>query len=258
MRGRGVDPKGRSKTIPFIKLHRGVTGSIAWRSLPTNARCVILEIWERHDGTNNGRIPMSVRELKTALGIGSDKVRDAINQAIDRGFLIRRQQGSFSVKNRSATEWEITAEACEGAPPKCLYRDYDKNLRNLRQVQTEPEAGTVRTKDLPNITRTEPEAGIVKACFDLPTEPEAGSLIESTRQMEVSYGRETRSKPDADRIRARLKAGKASAPKGFMSALVRETGISAPSLANFASGRFPISADRLARLSAALDAREAA
>ncbi|MCB9957970.1 MAG: helix-turn-helix transcriptional regulator [Rhodospirillaceae bacterium] len=201
---------------------------------------------------------MSVRELKAALGIGSDKVRDATNQAIDHGFLIRRQQGSFSVKNRSATEWEITAEACDGAPPKCLYRDYDKNLRNLRQVQMEPEAGTVPAKKLPNITRTEPVAGTVKACFGLPTEPETGSLIESTRQVEVSHGQETRSKPDADRVRARLKAGKASAPKGFMAWLARETGISGPSLANFAAGRFPISAERLARLSAALDAREAA
>ncbi len=65
-----VNRKGRNKFEPFVRLHRGVTNSEAWKSLSCEARCLLIEIWARHNGQNNGRIPYSHREARKALHVG--------------------------------------------------------------------------------------------------------------------------------------------------------------------------------------------
>lgn len=122
-----VDRKGRSKTEPFIKIHRGVTGSEAWKSLTCEARCLLLEIWARHNGLNNGQIPYSHREGLTALRVGGRKVTAAFRQLQDRGFLVRRTESSFDWKSHRATEWEITTEPCDEQLAKRIYRDWQNS-----------------------------------------------------------------------------------------------------------------------------------
>ena len=121
-----VNLTGRAKREPFILLHRGVTSSEAWKGLSCEARCLLLAIWERHNGQNNGRIPFSHREARKALRIGARKVASAFNALQDRGFLIQRAKGSFDWKARHATEWEITTEGCDGEPAKRLYKECPK------------------------------------------------------------------------------------------------------------------------------------
>ncbi len=84
---------GRSKHIPFIKLHRGVTNSAAWKAMTCEAKCLVLLVWERHNGTNNGRISLSHREARKALGVGNTKTALAFKQAQEHGFLIERTKG---------------------------------------------------------------------------------------------------------------------------------------------------------------------
>ena len=126
-----IDRKGRSKSEPFIRLHRGVTGSAAWKSLSCEARALLLLVWERHNGTNNGAVPLSHREARDALRIGNDKLQKAFIELQDKGFLIARQKGSFNWKVASgagrATEWEITTEQCGGNPPDSRYRNWGRN-----------------------------------------------------------------------------------------------------------------------------------
>lgn len=122
--------KGRSKHEPHIRLHRGVTNSPAWKALSCEAKCLVLCVWERHNGTNNGCIPLSHREARLALGIGNTKTARAFQQAKEHGFLIERMKGSFQWKlgagQGRATEWEITTEPCEGKPAEMLYRKWEK------------------------------------------------------------------------------------------------------------------------------------
>ena len=125
-----ADRKGRSKTEPFIRLHRGVTNSAAWKALACEAKCLVLLVWERHDGANNGVIPLSHREARLALGIGNTKTTRAFRDAQEHGFLIERAKGSFEWKMGAgqgrSTEWEITTEPCDGKPAERLYRDWKK------------------------------------------------------------------------------------------------------------------------------------
>ena len=131
-----VNRKGRNKFEPFIRLHRGVTNSEAWKGLSCEARCLLIEIWARHNGQNNGRIPYSYREARKALGVGSRKVQAAFQELQDRGFMVPRAKGSFDWKQRQATEWEITTEPCDDQPAKRLYREW------LKKQNTAPTVGT--------------------------------------------------------------------------------------------------------------------
>ena len=131
--------KGRSKRTPYINLHRGVTNSPAWKALSCETRCLVLCVWERHNGTNNGCIPLSHREARKELGIGNTKTAQAFRQAQEHGFLIIRSKGSFDYKVAAgegrATEWEITTEPCDDKPAKCNYRGW--KIQNAV-----PDAGT--------------------------------------------------------------------------------------------------------------------
>jgi len=125
-----MNRKGRSKYTPFINLHRGVTSSPAWKALSCETKCLVLLVWERHNGTNNGCIPLSHREARLAMGIGNTKTARAFKQAQEHGFLIIRSKGSFDYKVAAgegrASEWEITPEPCDDKKAKAHYRDWKK------------------------------------------------------------------------------------------------------------------------------------
>ena len=59
-------------------------------------------------GSNNGRLPFSVREAATELRIGKSTAARALQALIDRGFIVAMQRGAFSLKKRHATEWRLT------------------------------------------------------------------------------------------------------------------------------------------------------
>ena len=125
-----MNHKGRSKHTPYIMLHRGVTNSPAWKALSCESKCLVLLVWERHNGTNNGSIPLSHREARSELSIGNTKTARAFKQAQAHGFLIQRTKGSFDWKvgagQGRATEWELTTEPCNNKPAKSDYRNWKK------------------------------------------------------------------------------------------------------------------------------------
>ncbi|MBL6930572.1 MAG: hypothetical protein ISR46_03650 [Rhodospirillales bacterium] len=88
---------------------------------------------------NNGRIPLSHREARLALGVGNTKTARAFKDAQEHGFLIIRSKGSFNFKVASgegkATEWEISTEPCDDKLAKLLYRNWKKQ-------NPVPDAGT--------------------------------------------------------------------------------------------------------------------
>lgn len=146
-----VNRKGKNSFEPFVRLHRGVTRSSAWKSLSCEARSLLIEILARHNGTNNGGISYSHREGRQALRIGNGKVQQAFQELQDKGFLIARVRGSFEWKlgagQGRATEWEITTEPCDGKPAKATYRQWREN-QNAAPVR-EPLVPTVGTAPPP-------------------------------------------------------------------------------------------------------------
>jgi hypothetical protein len=76
------------KESRHVRLYHWVMNSEAWRSLSPNARALYVEIAARYHGTNNGRIPFSVREAAEALHIGKNAAAAAFKELQDRGFLV--------------------------------------------------------------------------------------------------------------------------------------------------------------------------
>ena len=123
-----ANQKGRSQNEPFVCLHRGITSSTAWKSLKVESRALLLEIWIRHNGKNNGRIALGHHQAREALRIGSRKVTAAFKELQNKGFIIMRLEASFDWKTGAgegrATEWELTAEPCDGNSPKRYYKNW--------------------------------------------------------------------------------------------------------------------------------------
>lgn len=105
---------GRNTGERFIKLPHYLTGSLAWRHLSPNGKALLLQVWKRHNGSNNGGISYSVREASDEIGMSRNTAARALIECMEKGFLKARVRSSFQWKSKRASEWEITAEPCDG------------------------------------------------------------------------------------------------------------------------------------------------
>jgi hypothetical protein len=92
----------------------------AWRSLTAQGRAVFLELLARYNGSNNGRIALSVREASTLCNIAVNTARRALAELEERGFIECVRRGHFDRKARHATEWRLLTLRCDltGTPAK--------------------------------------------------------------------------------------------------------------------------------------------
>jgi hypothetical protein len=113
---RRLNRKGRSdEPLRHVRLYHVMLRGKAWRSLDPVARALYVEISARYrgPGSNNGRIPYSVREGAKALGSGKTKVADALRALQERGFIVLMSPGGFNLKTRHAAEWRLTEFGCD-------------------------------------------------------------------------------------------------------------------------------------------------
>lgn len=105
--------KGRSKgERGFLMLTHDLIDSAAWRGLSVPARAVLLQVWRRHDGKNNGRLAASVRDLAEECRLNKDTAARALKELQEAGLLICRTPGGFSLKKRHAAEYALVWERC--------------------------------------------------------------------------------------------------------------------------------------------------
>jgi hypothetical protein len=88
----------------FIQLYRYLLDCPAYVSLSARARAALIEVERGYNGSNNGNIVLSVRDLAGRLGCHRDTECHALQELIDKGFIEPRIKGAFSVKFRRATE----------------------------------------------------------------------------------------------------------------------------------------------------------
>ena len=109
--------KGRGKSERYVWLRFWLLDSPAWKSLPVGARALYVEIARRYNGSNNGRIPYSVREAVQALGVSKGQAKYLFDMLLDRGFIICTRRGAFSLKTvKDASEWLLTEYASDHPP----------------------------------------------------------------------------------------------------------------------------------------------
>lgn len=123
-RNKKLNAFGRASHKKHIQLYAWMMDSPAWRSLSLGARSLLLEVWYRHNGQNNGQISMSVREAARLLNCGRNTPMKLFDELQEKGFLEATKRGSFDWKvardhptNKGrATTWRLTMERCNGDP----------------------------------------------------------------------------------------------------------------------------------------------
>ena len=99
--------RGKQKTS-FVMIDRYVFKTDAWKSLTPADKSIYLILLWRYNGANNGRISLSIREASKESNIAKETARKSFKHLEEKGFIKKRFQGSFSQKERLASEWELT------------------------------------------------------------------------------------------------------------------------------------------------------
>jgi hypothetical protein len=142
-----------NKTARHVRLYHSLLRSKAWKSLDAVARSLYIEISARYGGpgSNNGRIPYSVREGAISLRIGKTKAATALQVLQDRGFIVATTPGGFNRKDRHATEWLLTEHASDITSdlPTRAYERWEPNSEIHKSVSTRglmvPSSGPLGT-----------------------------------------------------------------------------------------------------------------
>ncbi len=107
-KGSKVNAKGRNDGAKHVRMYWWLLDSPAYRHLSCYGRALLIEIIYRHNGENNGRVLMSVREAADRLGVAFNTALKALAELQDKGFIRLAKAGSFTLKRRHATEWTLT------------------------------------------------------------------------------------------------------------------------------------------------------
>jgi hypothetical protein len=141
--------------------------------LMATAKAVLIGVWQRYNGMNNGEIGYGVREAK-ALGVNKNQACEAFDQLIERGFLRIGTDSTFDQKRLSRT-WIITALPMSNARQatkdfmswrpalQSRGRDYETDPKN--KTQSRPRDTQSRPRDYdhknhPESAPTVPPAGL--------------------------------------------------------------------------------------------------
>ena len=149
---------GRRKGEPkHIRHYEWMLASSAYRSLSCYARCLLVELYRRYNGGNNGEISMSVREAAELLGCNKDTALKAFRELEERGFIKSNVKGAFTLKERHATTWILPAPApgilaaarpCQTGAAACTVAPAPDRARpRARPTSVRPSPSTVYMQD---------------------------------------------------------------------------------------------------------------
>ena len=133
--------KGRSTSgAPFVQIHNYLMDSQAWLSLTPQAVAVYLRLARLYNGSNNGRLGLSVRSAAEHANIAKATAGRAFQELEAKGFIETAIKGAFSVKLKRATEWRLTNYRCDvtGSQPTKAFMNWrpaeDLSVPNDGQV----------------------------------------------------------------------------------------------------------------------------
>ena len=113
--GGGKTKRRRNNGPTFIQLFHWMIRTPACRSLSSNAVAAWIELANRYDGTNNGRLHLSCRELaELRPDMSPSTAARAFRELVDIGFAHPVRASGFNVKDRKrqATEYALTHLFC--------------------------------------------------------------------------------------------------------------------------------------------------
>ena len=123
--GRNRGSKGADR---FFRAERYISETFAWKQLSPIARAAWFEFGWLYNGSNNGRLGMSVRQLADKLNVSSkDSASRAIRELVTFGFLEITQAATFCGARRTA-EYRLTQFNCDktGELPSRAFQNIGK------------------------------------------------------------------------------------------------------------------------------------
>ena len=130
----------------FVMLGHELMDSPAWRTASLGARCVVLAIWRRHTGKNNGKISYSRREARADLGCGPNQAVRYLEEAQERGLIDATKRGSFDWKSGAraarATTWRLTMERFNGRDPTNEWTSWTPPENSFDGYRSDTRTGT--------------------------------------------------------------------------------------------------------------------
>ncbi|EME68268.1 hypothetical protein H261_19199 [Paramagnetospirillum caucaseum] len=133
---------GRNGCDRFVALPHYLLKSPAWMTMTPNAKALLIQLWARHNGTNNGEIGYSVRDA-VAIGLSKDQAARALKELVERGFLRVGRESSFTLKSKAARTWILTGEPIGAAPATKEFMrwqqttEVEKNISRSHQCDTQ-------------------------------------------------------------------------------------------------------------------------
>src|SRR6266446_6614469 len=88
----------------FVALPHYMLRSPAWKTLPPDAKALLIDVWMRHNVMNNGEISYSVREAGQ-IGLSRSVAARMFLVLVQRGFLEVRRNSTFTLKTKEARLW---------------------------------------------------------------------------------------------------------------------------------------------------------
>ena len=151
--GKGVNKTGRSKAESrHVRLHHWLMNTAAWQHLGALERATYVEISSRYNGSNNGQIGYSVRDIAEVFGVGKSTAARAFKLLEDTGFIVCATKGGFNRKIRHSTEWRLTEFDCNvtGEIASKVFARWSPSI---------PPTGPQKQNTVPPQVRTVPTVG---------------------------------------------------------------------------------------------------
>ena len=118
-------------TERFVKLTYPMLESEAWRWLRPISQSVYIELRRRFNGSNNGRISLSLAEGARILRASKSSIQKALVELEQHGFIKLIRKGYFT--GRMASEFALTDEQLDGYPPTREWRQWQPTKPHRRQ-----------------------------------------------------------------------------------------------------------------------------
>jgi hypothetical protein len=130
---------GQYVPLPYAQLK-----SNAWRSLSGAAVKLLLELHTRYNGSNNGKLHLSMNEAAEILGMGKATVQRAYVELQEKGFLVLEHPGNWY--SRRAHDWRLTTKPSNVTKSKVTatmeWRNWSAQ-KTKRGSETEPSGQTI-------------------------------------------------------------------------------------------------------------------
>ena len=99
------------KSETFVPIFKFMQDSLGYKCLVlkcAGALAIYIDLAMRYNGVNNGEISYAVRDGKENLRINPNTVGKYLKALEHYGFIITTQKGSFDLKKRHASTYELT------------------------------------------------------------------------------------------------------------------------------------------------------